>query len=182
MATFDNMSQPAMAAWERLSQKYGNLKVNSAYRSPEHNAEVGGAKKSQHIHGNAFDVDVSGLPQEERLALIEDARGAGFQGVGVYNNALHFDVGPSRAWGADYTSASLPDWAKKVVGAPVGQHAATSGQETTPAPGRPQTAPQQPQNALSAQFRPIDTRQDPRAFQNALYAPIPTLNYSMFKV
>ena len=31
--------------------------VRSAYRSPEHNRAVGGAKRSKHMAGTAFDVD-----------------------------------------------------------------------------------------------------------------------------
>lgn len=107
----ENMNPEAVGAWNRFVELYGRpLNINSSYRDPEHNARVGGAKNSQHIHGNAFDVDVSGMPIPERQRVLELAREAGFSGFGLYDNSLHFDVGPARAWGADYTSASLPDW------------------------------------------------------------------------
>lgn len=109
----DGLSPEAAAALYRLDEMTGgNMKsrITSAYRSPEHNAKVGGAKHSQHIHGNAFDFNVSDMSEAERLALIEQAREAGFRGVGVYDNALHFDVGPERAWGPSYSSDSLPAW------------------------------------------------------------------------
>ena len=109
----EGMTENALAAFEALQSAWGNpLAINSAYRDPEHNKRVGGAKNSQHTHGNAYDIDVSGLSREERLRLIELARRSGFQGIGVYNNALHFDVGPARAWGSDYTNATLPEWAR----------------------------------------------------------------------
>lgn len=156
-ANLTNMSPAANQAWERLLQSYGvdlNGRINSAYRDPEHNAKVGGAKKSQHIHGNAFDVNVADLDRPERLKMIEAARAAGFQGIGVYNNALHFDVGGNRAWGSDYTSKSLPDWAASAVGAPVG---------TAPAP---QSAPQ---NVLAPQQAP-QQQQGPQYRANYLRA------------
>lgn len=109
----EGMTENALAAFSALQNAWGNpLAINSAYRDPEHNKRVGGAKNSQHTHGNAYDIDVSSLSREDRLRLIELARQSGFQGIGVYNNALHFDVGPARAWGSDYTHATLPEWAR----------------------------------------------------------------------
>ena len=37
-----------------LINRYG-LKINSGYRDADKNASVGGAKGSQHLHGNAYD-------------------------------------------------------------------------------------------------------------------------------
>lgn len=109
----------AMAAFNALDEMTGGIikdRVTSGYRSPEHNAKVGGAKHSQHTHGNAFDINVADMPKEQRLALIEKAKKAGFRGIGVYDNALHFDVGPERAWGPSYSRDSLPQWAAGAVG------------------------------------------------------------------
>jgi hypothetical protein len=127
-----------MASWGQP------LNVISSYRDPEKNAAVGGAKGSQHLHGNAFDVDVAGLSHEDRLALIEMAKSTGFGGIGVYDNSLHFDIGPERAWGPSYSRDSLPEWAAGAVGAPVG------------ALSQPQTGQQQ----------------DPAAYINALRASL----------
>lgn len=121
-----NMSPAALQALARLEQVAGRgFTVNSAYRDPEHNARVGGAKHSQHTHGNAVDIDVSGLSTGERNELIRLARASGFQGVGVYDNALHFDVGPERHWGPDYSRRSTPSWALPAL-------AATPGHATHP--------------------------------------------------
>lgn len=113
----EQVSEEASTAWSALTGSWTGpqLTINSGYRSPEYNASVGGAKNSQHTHGNAFDVDVSGMDLEQRKALIRSAKEAGFRGVGVYANSLHFDVGPSRAWGPSYHSDSIPEWAKEVV-------------------------------------------------------------------
>ena len=118
---FANVSAPAMASFKALEDAIGYpLKVNSAFRDAAHNEAVGGAKGSQHVHGNAFDVDVSGMSVEQRQDLIRQARAAGFSGIGVYDNALHFDVGGDRAWGADYHRGSLPEWAADAVVSPIG--------------------------------------------------------------
>ncbi|MGR3760641.1 YcbK family protein [Roseobacteraceae bacterium NS-SX3] len=118
------MNAKAVSAMEVLEQSVGHkLKVTSAYRSPEHNERVGGAKHSQHTHGKAFDVDVTGMSIEQRKELIMQARAAGFSGVGVYENSLHFDVGPERHWGPSYKAESTPAWAREALAAPVGERA-----------------------------------------------------------
>jgi hypothetical protein len=111
MANLANMSPQALSAWDRLKASWGGpLSLNSAYRYPQTNARVGGAKKSQHMHGNAFDVSTAGMTPEDRARLIQTAQASGFTGYGGYNNSLHFDVGPSRTWGPDYSSTSTPEW------------------------------------------------------------------------
>ncbi|HMQ41780.1 MAG TPA: D-Ala-D-Ala carboxypeptidase family metallohydrolase [Paracoccus sp. (in: a-proteobacteria)] len=75
--------------------------VNSAYRSPEHNARVGGAKKSQHLSGAAFDISMANHDPESFIAA---AREAGFTGIGTYprSNFVHIDIGPARVWGEPF--------------------------------------------------------------------------------
>jgi hypothetical protein len=108
---------------DRVVEKLGLLqgemgrrfKINSGYRSKAHNQRVGGASKSQHIHGNAIDLDVSSLSNEERTAMIAKASALGFTGIGVYNNAIHLDIGGRRAWGSDYTHKTVPSWARSAI-------------------------------------------------------------------
>lgn len=56
---------------ESITKKFG-VRVNSAYRSPQHNATVGGAPHSDHLSGNA--IDFVGTPQQMR-ALYQWAQG-----------------------------------------------------------------------------------------------------------
>ena len=68
------------------------LTIKSGFRDPDYNAKVGGANGSQHIHGNAVDLDTGDWSRADKLALIEKASAAGITGIGVYDNNLHFDV------------------------------------------------------------------------------------------
>jgi hypothetical protein len=91
------------------------LNINSVYRSVEHNRRVGGARNSQHTRGNAVDINVRDWPTEKRVALIEKASALGFKGIGVYDNAIHVDVGNRRSWGPSYSSRDIPKWARATV-------------------------------------------------------------------
>ncbi len=83
--------------------------ITSAYRSPEHNARVGGAPRSLHMRGIAFDVRMENHDPHEFEAA---ARAAGFTGFGSYprKGFMHIDTGPSRSWGEPFarSATSLP--------------------------------------------------------------------------
>lgn len=85
------------------------LIINSAYRSPEHNRAVDGAKNSKHLTAEAFDVSMSNHNPEEYEA---DASAVGFTGFGFYpkSNFIHADIGPARQWGPRFpkTATGLP--------------------------------------------------------------------------
>lgn len=93
------------------------VKINSGFRSPEDNARVGGAKGSQHQHGNAMDIDVSGYSIKERVNIINAMSAAGITGLGIGSNIIHADIGGRRAWG--YASSSgggaVPKWAQEAI-------------------------------------------------------------------
>lgn len=74
--------------------------INSAYRSPKHNRNVGGASRSRHLQGDAFDIRVPGYT---RLQIANFARGLGFTGVSAYNTFTHVDTRPGSfvSWGAN---------------------------------------------------------------------------------
>lgn len=74
------------------------LIVRSAYRSPEHNRAVGGATRSKHLDGAAFDI---AMANHDPAAFEAAAREVGFLGFGFYPRSgfIHVDVGPARQWG-----------------------------------------------------------------------------------
>ena len=116
MANLANMTPEAIEAWNRLNESWGQpINVISTYRDPATNARVGGAKRSQHMHGNAFDISTAGMTPEQIDALIKAGAKAGFRGFGGYNGSLHFDVGPARTWGPDYGSGSTPAYLKNAL-------------------------------------------------------------------
>lgn len=93
-----------------------NIKVRSSTRSGSQNEAAGGADGSQHLHGNALDLDVSGIPNAKRIELIRALSGAGVTGIGVYANTIHADLGGRRAWGPSHTSSDIPKWAQDAIG------------------------------------------------------------------
>lgn len=74
--------------------------ITSAYRSALHNARVGGAPKSMHKQGRAFDIVLAG---HNRSDLVSQAKQAGFTGFGYYNTFLHVDTGRARRWGKQWS-------------------------------------------------------------------------------
>lgn len=57
--------------------------ITSGYRTPEHNAEVGGSKSSQHLLGRAADIRVQGVSVEDIAAYAESLM-PDWGGVGRY--------------------------------------------------------------------------------------------------
>lgn len=74
------------------------LILTSAYRSPEHNRRVSGAKASKHLEGIAFDVR---MDNHDPWEFENAARAVGFTGFGFYPKSgfMHIDTGPAREWG-----------------------------------------------------------------------------------
>ena len=72
-----------------LRERYGKpIIVNSGYRCPKHNKEVGGVAGSQHLRGEACDIRPSEPGDLNRLRqLIMDSHN--FDQLIVYKNFLH---------------------------------------------------------------------------------------------
>lgn len=92
----------------KLAKALGKpLVINSAYRPPEYNTRIGGAKKSQHVEKTAVDIRWPDGDFRDRIAFIQLAIEAGFTGIGVYNGFIHCDTGPKRCWGPSGGRASV---------------------------------------------------------------------------
>ena len=92
----------ALDKLQALRDRLGKpLIVNSAYRSPEHNRAVGGATRSKHMDGTAFDI---AMGNHDPVAFEKAARAVGFLGVGYYPRSgfIHIDLGPARSWGKPF--------------------------------------------------------------------------------
>ncbi|MCK5605557.1 DUF882 domain-containing protein [Candidatus Pacearchaeota archaeon] len=77
---------------ERLRKHCNSgLTVVSGFRCKEHNAYVGGAKKSRHLNGKAADISVSAFSPKQ-IGEILDKWYPDKYGIGVYRNWVHVDV------------------------------------------------------------------------------------------
>lgn len=93
----DSVLIPLTAKLEQLRIALGNkpIRINSAYRCKERNAELAdAAPTSQHLTGNAVDIAIPGGRRGVINAAIQAAR-AGFTGIGVdvrRYNYIHVDL------------------------------------------------------------------------------------------
>ncbi|MFN3834675.1 MAG: YcbK family protein [Glycocaulis sp.] len=91
--------EEALDKLQALRDRLGKpLIVRSAYRSLEHNRAVGGATRSKHMDGAAFDI---AMTNHDPVAFEAAAREVGFLGFGFYPRSgfIHVDLGPARQWG-----------------------------------------------------------------------------------
>lgn len=83
-----------LALLEQLRADCGGLPlhINSGYRCPVHNQNVGGVPNSQHVHGTAADVAVPAGLSFDQFAWYVDR--LPFDGIGFYPDAnfIHVDV------------------------------------------------------------------------------------------
>ena len=92
----------------------GSVTINSAYRTPAHNAAQGGVSNSQHVYGRAADIVVAGASPLLVGQIAEhylDRRG----GIGVYKSFTHVDTRSVRSrWdqrsGRQVVVGGWPGW------------------------------------------------------------------------
>lgn len=71
------------------------IHINSAYRTPEYNKKIGGAKDSQHPKGTAADITAKSYTPKQIHAKIEKLIKAGRMdegGLGLYPGFVHYDI------------------------------------------------------------------------------------------
>jgi len=76
------------------------FKINSGFRTPEHNAKVGGSANSSHMKGCAADIHCP--DNEMRFHIIDALYYVGFDRIGVGKTFIHVDLDmektPKRMW------------------------------------------------------------------------------------
>tara|TARA_E500000081_G_C5818443_1_gene212381 strand:- start:67 stop:426 length:360 start_codon:yes stop_codon:yes gene_type:complete len=65
------------------------FKINSGYRTPDHNRKVGGGTASSHLIGRAADIHCTHT--NKRLKIIEALSMVGFQRFGIAKTFIHVD-------------------------------------------------------------------------------------------
>ena len=94
-----NRPPPILLEWlEAIREHFKGspVVINSAFRCPDRNAAVGGAKGSQHLTGNAVDIRVAGVKPSAVYAFADQLIGDQ-GGVGRYETFTHIDARGSRA-------------------------------------------------------------------------------------
>lgn len=86
----------------QILRDYTNLpiKINSGYRSENHNKLIGGSPKSQHVLGKAADIVIKGMTPKETCALIEfliENEILNIKGLGNYDTFTHLDMRDEKA-------------------------------------------------------------------------------------
>lgn len=72
--------------------------IHSGYRTPAHNARVGGVPNSSHIKGHA--VDIAASDSMVRMRVVMACLRAGFPRIGIYATFIHVDDDPTLPQGA----------------------------------------------------------------------------------
>jgi hypothetical protein len=81
----------AIAKLQQLREMAGHaLTISSGYRSPDYNASVGGATKSRHMYGDAFDINAGATGRDALMQMCRDL-GAGYVAKYAESTHIHCD-------------------------------------------------------------------------------------------
>lgn len=100
--------------------------ILSGYRSPTYNAKVGGAAHSAHEDGDAVDINIAKLSDDQKTNMVYGLMARGVKRFITYTNEpgmLHVDLRDQRGDGTPYfmhdrtasKMADAPDWFKAVA-------------------------------------------------------------------
>ena len=102
------MSETLLEMLDEVRDKLGSpIKINSGYRTEEHNAKVGGkpktetSKGSSHMYGLA--ADLSCTNSTDRYNLIFLLQETGFQRIAVGSTFIHVDIDFDKAQSVMWT-------------------------------------------------------------------------------
>lgn len=76
------------------------VRLNSGFRTPAHNARIGGAPGSQHLYAKAADIATEGYTPKQLAKVVEKLikeKKLWFGGIGIYNSWIHVDTRLNRA-------------------------------------------------------------------------------------
>lgn len=91
------MQKDLLDKLNHLRDQWGKpIIINSGSRCAFWNEKIGGVKNSEHLKGNAADLNTSSRQESEKLALL--AEKVGFLGIGIYSGFIHVDNGANRRW------------------------------------------------------------------------------------
>jgi len=79
------------------------FRINSGFRSKEHNAKVGGTETSSHLTGHAADIHCTSSTY--RYEIISALLQAGFNRIGIAETFIHVDNDPNKTQKVIWTYA-----------------------------------------------------------------------------
>lgn len=91
------ISPDLVSVLQQIRAHFGKpVMITSAYRTPAHNAKVGGVANSQHLYGVAADIKVKSV-SPTRVAQYAEQILINTGGIGVYETFVHIDVRPTKS-------------------------------------------------------------------------------------
>lgn len=92
----NKMSKELLAMLDIARKKFGKpIKINSGYRTINHNKKVGGKSGSSHLKGLA--ADISCVNSMDRFKLEGILREVGFNRLGVAGTFIHVDIDKNKS-------------------------------------------------------------------------------------
>ena len=77
---------------QKIRDYFGKpVTINSAYRTPARNKQIGGATLSQHLYGTAADIVVKGVTPKKVAKYVETLMPKN-GGIGIYSWGVHVDT------------------------------------------------------------------------------------------
>ncbi len=88
--------KPLCEALELIREQLGKpLIISSGYRTVKHNRRIGGVRNSQHVQGQAADIQCSNVTSSKICKIIRSLIAEGKipkGGVGLYSSFVHYDI------------------------------------------------------------------------------------------
>jgi len=82
---------------QKIRDHFGKpVNINSGYRTPGKNKQVGGAAYSQHLYGTAADISIKGV-SPGTVADYAETLLPNSGGIGIYGTFTHVDVRTARS-------------------------------------------------------------------------------------
>jgi zinc D-Ala-D-Ala carboxypeptidase len=89
------MDTSLLKALTRVKLRIGDrIRINSGYRTRNHNARVGGSEHSLHMEGKA--CDIAAISKERKYQIIKAAMEEGIPRIGIAERFIHLDVGTGK--------------------------------------------------------------------------------------
>ena len=86
------ISMDLVEVLQKIRDHFGKpVTINSAYRTPGKNKQVGGAAYSQHLYGTAADISIKGIASKDVADYAETLLPKS-GGIGIYSTFTHVDV------------------------------------------------------------------------------------------